>query len=67
MWCIGELELPYQRHDVGHRYGGTDTDEFYRLNPNRTVLLLINMEQGIFDLMIYWRELKLIVGWNGQS
>ncbi|EMF4672840.1 glutathione S-transferase family protein [Providencia stuartii] len=40
MWCIGELGLPYQRHDVGHRYGGTDTDEFYRLNPNRTVPVL---------------------------
>ncbi len=40
MWCIGELGLPYQRYDIGHRYGGTDTDEFYRLNPNRTVPVL---------------------------
>ncbi|MDE9555414.1 glutathione S-transferase family protein [Xenorhabdus bovienii] len=40
MWCIGELELPYKRHDIGHRYGGTNTDEFYRLNPNRTVPVL---------------------------
>lgn len=37
MWCIGELELPYVRHDVGHIYGGTDTDTFFELNPNRTV------------------------------
>lgn len=37
MWCIGELGLPYQRHDVGHRFGGTDSDEFYALNPNRTI------------------------------
>lgn len=37
MWCIGELELPYIRHDVGHIYGGTDTDTFFALNPNRTV------------------------------
>ena len=21
MWCIGELELEYQRHDAGHIYG----------------------------------------------
>jgi glutathione S-transferase len=40
MWCIGELGLPYRRHDVGHRYGGTDTQEFYALNPNRTVPVL---------------------------
>ncbi|CTQ24162.1 TPA: glutathione S-transferase family protein [Klebsiella pneumoniae] len=37
MWCIGELELPYQRYDVGHKYGGTDTEDFYLLNPNRTI------------------------------
>lgn len=40
MWCIGELGLPYQRHDVGHRFGGTDNDEFYALNPNRTIPVL---------------------------
>lgn len=40
MWCIGELGLHAIRHDVGHRYGGTDTDAFYALNPNRTVPVL---------------------------
>lgn len=37
MWCLGELELKYQRHDIGGRYGGTDTEAFAELNPNRTV------------------------------
>lgn len=40
MWCIGELGLPYERHDVGHRFGGTDTEAFHALNPNRTVPVL---------------------------
>jgi glutathione S-transferase len=40
MWCIGELGLACTRHDVGHRYGGTDTDAFHALNPNRTVPVL---------------------------
>ena len=40
MWCIGELGLPYRRHDIGHRFGGTDTDAFGVLNPNRTVPVL---------------------------
>jgi glutathione S-transferase len=40
MWCIGELGLPYIRHDVGHRYGGTDTPEFLAMNPNGTVPVL---------------------------
>jgi glutathione S-transferase len=40
MWCIGELGLPFQRHDVGHRYGGNDTPEFLDMNPNGTVPVL---------------------------
>ena len=40
MWCIAELGLEYERFDVGHRFGGTDTDEFHALNPNRTVPVL---------------------------
>jgi glutathione S-transferase len=40
MWCIGELRLPYRRHDAGHRYGGNDTPGFLALNPNGTVPVL---------------------------
>lgn len=40
MWCVGELNLPHIRYDIGHKYGGTDTDAFYDLNPNRTVPVL---------------------------
>jgi len=40
MWCVGELGLPYERHDVGHRYGGNDTPEFLAMNPNGTVPVL---------------------------
>ena len=40
MWCIGELGLDHVRHDVGHKFGGTDTDAFFALNPNRTVPVL---------------------------
>lgn len=40
MWAIGELGLPYERLDVGHKYGGLDNDAFYALNPNRTIPVL---------------------------
>ncbi|WP_430689179.1 glutathione S-transferase family protein [Klebsiella variicola] len=40
MWCVGELGLDYLRFDVGHRYGGTGSEAFYQLNPNRTVPVL---------------------------
>ncbi len=40
MWCVGELGLQYERHDAGHRYGGTDTPAFRAMNPNGTVPVL---------------------------
>ncbi|SDW56076.1 glutathione S-transferase [Ruegeria halocynthiae] len=40
MWCVGELELEYQRHDLGHRFGGLDSADFQALNPNRTIPVL---------------------------
>lgn len=40
MWAFGELGLPYQRHDIGHRYGGNNTPEFLAMNPNGTVPVL---------------------------
>jgi len=40
MWAVGELGLAHVRHDVGHRFAGTDTAAFGALNPNRTVPVL---------------------------
>ncbi|GGF25177.1 glutathione S-transferase [Aliidongia dinghuensis] len=40
MWCVGELGLAYERHDIGHKYGGNDTPEFLAMNPNGTVPVL---------------------------
>lgn len=37
MWCIGELDLEYERIDVGHRFGGNDTEQFLAMNPNGLV------------------------------
>lgn len=37
MWCIGELEIPYERIDAGFIYGGVDTPDYLSMNPNGTV------------------------------
>lgn len=42
MWCIGELELPYERIDAGLMYGVNSTDEYLAMNPNGTVPTLID-------------------------
>ncbi len=40
MWCVGELGLTFQQHDLGHRFGGLNTPEFRSLNPNQTIPVL---------------------------
>ena len=37
MWCVAELGLEHVRHDVGHRFGGTDTADYLAMNPNGRV------------------------------
>ena len=37
MWTIGELGLAHIRHNAGGTFGGLDTDEYGRMNPNRLV------------------------------
>lgn len=34
LWCCGELDIPYQRVDVGGPFGGNREPEYLRLNPN---------------------------------
>lgn len=37
LWCSEELEIPYERHDVGGLYGGTDEAEYLDRNPTGLV------------------------------
>jgi glutathione S-transferase len=37
MWTVGELGLDHERVDAGGAFGGLDTPEYGRLNPNRKV------------------------------
>jgi glutathione S-transferase len=37
MWAIGELGIAHDHIDAGGPFGGLDTDEFGRMNPNRRV------------------------------
>ena len=37
LWCCGELDIPYERLDVGGPFGGNREPEYLRLNPNGLV------------------------------
>src|SRR6187455_2724793 len=34
LWCLAELEVPYQRIDAGMAFGQNDTAEYLAMNPN---------------------------------
>jgi glutathione S-transferase len=42
MWTIAELDLPFQRIDVGGKFGGVDTPQYLAMNPNGLVPVLID-------------------------
>jgi glutathione S-transferase len=37
MWTVGEIGVPYERIDVGGRFGGLDTPAYLAMNPNARV------------------------------
>ena len=40
MWAVGELGLDHERIDVGGAFGGLDTADYGRMNPNRKIPVL---------------------------
>lgn len=54
LWTLDELGLAYERTDVGGTYGGLDTPEFGRLNPNRKIPVI---EDGDFVL---WESAAIV-------
>ena len=49
MWTVGELRLPHERIDVGGAFGGLDTPEYGRLNPNRRVPTLEDEDVVVWE------------------
>lgn len=41
IWLLEELGLPYERKDIGGKFGGNDTPEYRALNPNGVVPTLV--------------------------
>ncbi|CAG9415573.1 Glutathione S-transferase GstB [Providencia alcalifaciens] len=37
LWCLKELNIPYNQKDVGGPFGGVDTPEYKKMNPNSTI------------------------------
>ncbi len=49
MWCAAELGITVDRADVGGAFGGNDTEAFGKLNPNRTVPVLVDGDFSLWE------------------
>ena len=49
MWCSAELGVTVDRADIGGSFGGTDTDAFGGLNPNRTIPVLVDGDFSLWE------------------
>jgi glutathione S-transferase len=49
MWTVGELGLEHERLDVGREFGGLDTEEYGRLNPNRKIPVVEDGEIVVWE------------------
>jgi|SRR5580692_5472400 glutathione S-transferase len=60
LWALGELDLPFERIDVGGAFGKTDTPEYRAMNPTG---LVPTLQEGDFTL---W-ESNAIVRYLAQT
>ncbi len=70
MWCAAELCIDVDRSDIGGAFGGTDTDEYGALNPNRTVPVLLDGDFSLWESNSIVRYLCAQYGnpeWSLQS
>jgi glutathione S-transferase len=49
LWCCEELTVPYQRHDAGGLFGGTDEDEYLARNPTGLVPTITDEDLTLWE------------------
>ena len=49
MWALHEAGVEYDRHTVGGGFGGTDTPEYRKMNPNKLVPVVKDGTITIFE------------------
>ena len=54
LWTCAEIKIKYERQDAGREFGVVNTDEFFALNPNRKVPVIID------DGMVLWESNAIV-------
>src|SRR5690348_5751273 len=59
LWCLAELDIPYQRIDAGMAFGKNDTPEYLAMNPNGRVPTLVDGDYVLWESNSVMRYLNL--------
>ena len=62
LWCLAELDLPYQRIDAGMAFGVNTTAEYLAMNPNGRVPTLVDGDYVLWESNSIMRYLNLAYG-----
>lgn len=49
LWCLEELNIAYNQKDVGGPFGGLDTPEYIKMNPNSTIPTLQDDDFALWE------------------
>jgi glutathione S-transferase len=62
LWCLAELDLPYQRIDAGMQFGQNDQPGYLAMNPNGRVPTLVDGEYVLWESNSVMRYLCMAYG-----
>ncbi len=65
MWTVAELGLQHERIDVGGAFGGLDTPQFAKLNPNRQIPVVEDHGVTLWESGAIIRHLARTYGAHG--
>lgn len=66
MWAIGELKLEHKRLDFGGAFGGTDSEEYLKMNPNKLVPTITDGDLVMFESSAIVRYLSAKYGLEAE-
>ncbi|WP_407146397.1 glutathione S-transferase family protein [Bradyrhizobium sp. ORS 86] len=66
LWCLAELDLPYQRIDAGMQFGKNDRPEYLAMNPNGRIPTLVDGDYVLWESNSVMRYLCMAHG-QGSS
>jgi glutathione S-transferase len=62
LWCLAELDIPYQRIDAGMEHGKNNEPEYLAMNPNARVPTLVDGDYVLWESNSVMRYLCMEYG-----